>query len=64
MQIPEDILLKYIIHIAETEKRVISYKDCLRFNFQGLGYKMEYGTFRNKISNLIKNKKSCKNLSF
>ena len=60
MRIPKEILLKYIIHIAKTEKRVISYKDCLRFNFEGQEYTMEYGTFRNKISNLIKNKRVVK----
>jgi hypothetical protein len=60
MSIPEDILFKYIIHVAVTEKRVISYKDCIRFYFEEQEYTMAYGTFRNKISNLKKNKKVVK----
>ena len=37
------------------EKRPFSFKDFLRFEVNGKEYKMEHGTFRNKISKLNRN---------
>ncbi len=44
--------MKYIVLV---EKRPFSFKDFLRFEVNGKKYKMEHGTFRNKISKLNKN---------
>ncbi len=57
MFIPEDVLLDYIIFIAMTERRPVSYKDCLYFEFEEQEYRMIHGTFRNKISKLKKSVK-------
>ena len=42
-------------YIVLVEKRPFSFKDFLRFEVNGKEYKMEHGTFRNKISKLNKN---------
>ena len=57
---PGNILLDYIISVAKTERRPVSYRDCLNFEFNGCEYRMAHGTFRNKISNLMKKRKVTK----
>ncbi len=60
MVIPENILLNHIESIAITERRPVSFRDCIYFEYNGYEYKMSHGTFRNKISNLIKKGKVTK----
>lgn len=45
-------LMAYIVLV---EKRPFSFKDFLNFEVNGKEYKMEHGTFRNKISKMNKN---------
>ena len=50
--------MKYISHIVLEEHRPFSYQDFLRFEVDGKEYRMQHGTFRNKISQLIRAEKS------
>lgn len=45
--------MKYISHIVLEDHRPFSYQDFLRFEVDGKEYRMQHGTFRNKISWLI-----------
>jgi len=49
--------MKYISHIVLEEHRPFSYRDFLRFEVDGKEYRMQHGTFRNKISHLIRAEK-------
>ena len=46
-------MMKYISHIVLEDHRPFSYRDFLRFEVEGKEYRMQHGTFRNKISQLI-----------
>jgi hypothetical protein len=45
---------KHIEHITYVERRQFSYRDFLEFKVDGIKHKMAHGTFRNKVSKLIK----------
>lgn len=45
---------KYIEYLVNSEHRPFCFKDFLKFSVGGISYKMVHGTFRNKISKLIK----------
>jgi hypothetical protein len=49
--------MKYISHIVLEDHRPFSYRDFLRFEVDGNEYRMQHGTFRNKISYLIRAEK-------
>jgi hypothetical protein len=51
----DDAILEHMAYIVLIEKRTFSFKDFYRFEVNGKEYKMEHGTFRNKISRLNKN---------
>jgi hypothetical protein len=55
-------MLEHMAYIVFVEKRSFSFKDFLRFEVNGKEYKMEHGTFRNKISKL--NKKGIVELDY
>jgi hypothetical protein len=46
--------MKHIAHIVLEEHRPFSYLDFLQFEVDGKEYRMQHGTFRNKISGLIR----------
>jgi hypothetical protein len=46
-------MMKYISHIVLEDHRPFSYRDFLRFEVDGKEYRMQHGTFRNKISQLM-----------
>lgn len=46
--------LKHFEYLNKVEGKPVSYKDFLRFSVDGRTYCMKHGTFRNKISRLIK----------
>ena len=46
--------MKHISHIVPEDHRPFSYRDFLRFEVDGKEYRMQHGTFRNKISQLIR----------
>jgi hypothetical protein len=50
----DDALFEHILHIVLEENRPFSYIDCLCFNVNGKEYNLRHGTFRNKVSALIK----------
>jgi hypothetical protein len=50
-------MMKYISHIVLEDHRPFSYQDFLRFEVDGKEYRMQHGTFRNKISWLIRTQK-------
>ena len=45
--------MKYISHIVLEDHRPFSYQDFRQFEVDGKEYRMQHGTFRNKISQLI-----------
>jgi hypothetical protein len=47
-------MMKHISNIVLEEHRPFSYRDFLRFEVDGKEYRMQHGTFRNKISQLIR----------
>ena len=51
----DDAMLEHMAYIVFVERRSFTFKDFLRFEVNGKGYKMEHGTFRNKISKLNRN---------
>jgi hypothetical protein len=50
----DDAIGVYMAQLVLEEHRPFSYRDFLHFEVDGIGYKMAHGTFRNKISKLIK----------
>jgi hypothetical protein len=48
-------MYEHMAYIVLVEKRPFSFKDFLNFEVNGKEYKMEHGTFRNKISKLNRN---------
>ena len=44
----------HMAHLVFEEHRPFSYRDFLQFEVDGIDYKMTHGTFRNKVSKLIK----------
>jgi hypothetical protein len=54
MTILDDAMRKHIAYIALTENRPFSYIDFLSFEVDQQHYKMSHGTFRNKISAMLK----------
>ena len=50
----DEAMLKHIEHIIVAEKRPFSYMDFQSFRVQGNEYRMKHGTFRNKISKLVR----------
>ncbi len=50
----DDAMLEHMTYIVFVERRPFSFKDFFRFEVNGKEYKMEHGTFRNKISKLNK----------
>jgi hypothetical protein len=50
----DDAMLEHMAYIVHIEKRPFSFKDFCRFEVKDKEYKMSHGTFRNKISKLIK----------
>jgi hypothetical protein len=53
----DNAMYKHMIHIILSEQRPFSYKDFLRFSVGEKEYSMKHGTFRNKISKLIKSRR-------
>ena len=51
----DDAMLEHMAYIVFVERRPFTFQDFLRFEVNGKEYKMEHGTFRNKISKLNKN---------
>jgi hypothetical protein len=49
-----DVMLNHIQYIVFIEKRPFSYLDFQRFRAQGKEHSMTHGTFRNKISRLVR----------
>ena len=49
-----DAMSKHMRYIVLSENRPFSYRDFLHFQLDGIEYAMKHGTFRNKISKLIK----------
>ena len=49
--------MKYISHIVLEDHRPFSYQDFLQFRVDEKEYKIAHGTFRNKISKLIRDEK-------
>ena len=47
---------KHMAHIVKGEGRSFTYFDFLDFEVDGVTYGMKHGTFRNKISQLIRSK--------
>ncbi|MBV9176508.1 MAG: hypothetical protein JO297_05675 [Nitrososphaeraceae archaeon] len=47
-------MIKYISYIVHQEHRPFSYRDFLRFTVDEKEYEIAHGTFRNKISKLIR----------
>ena len=54
MTILDDAMRKYIEYIVCTERRPFSFVDFLTFEVDQQHYKMSHGTFRNKISAMLK----------
>ncbi len=54
MTILDDAMKERIDHLVSVEYRPFSYRDFLQFEVNGLEHRMCHGTFRNKISKLIK----------
>jgi hypothetical protein len=50
----DDAIDVHMAHLVFEEHRPFSYKDFLHFEVDGTEYKMMHGTFRNKISRLVK----------
>jgi hypothetical protein len=50
-------MMKYISYVVLEEHRPFSYLDFLQFEVDGKEYRMQHGTFRNKISELIRAQK-------
>jgi hypothetical protein len=51
----DDAMAEHMAYIVFQEHRPFSYRDFLHFEVGEREYKMKHGTFRNKISSLIKN---------
>jgi hypothetical protein len=51
----DDAILSHMRYIILQEKRPFSYLDFRRFKVRGEEYNMKHGTFRNKISQLVRN---------
>ena len=51
----DDAMYEHMKYIALVERRQFSFKDFLRFEVNAKEYRMEHGTFRNKISKLNRN---------
>lgn len=47
-------MLEHVAYLVLTEHRPVTYKDFLTFTVDGKQYEMKHGTFRNKISALVK----------
>jgi hypothetical protein len=54
MTILDDAMRKHIEYIVCTERRPFSYIDFLTFEVDQQHYRMSHGTFRNKISAMLK----------
>jgi hypothetical protein len=52
----DDVMLSHIKYIVLQEKRPFSYLDFRSFEVAGQVYNIKHGTFRNKISELIRNR--------
>jgi hypothetical protein len=50
----DEAMLKHMRHIVTNEHRPFSYLDFLAFEVEGHGYHLSHGTFRNKISAIMK----------
>jgi hypothetical protein len=50
----DDVMEQHMAYIVFKEHRPFSYRDFLQFEVEGKEYEMVHGTFRNKISKLIK----------
>jgi hypothetical protein len=50
----DNAMMQHMRYIVSTEKRPFSYLDFLRFEIEGKEYVMKHGTFRNKVSKLMK----------
>ena len=50
----DDAMQEHMAYLVFVERRTFSYLDFLSFEVNGKEYRMEHGTFRNKISNLKK----------
>ena len=50
----DDAMMQHMRYIVFTEKRPFSHRDFLSFEVNDKEYAMKHGTFRNKVSNLMK----------
>jgi hypothetical protein len=53
----DDAMEENMAYIVLSERRPFCYRDFLKFNVNNKEYGMKHGTFRNKISKLVKNGK-------
>ncbi|MBV9176187.1 MAG: hypothetical protein JO297_04040 [Nitrososphaeraceae archaeon] len=53
----DEAMMKHISHIVHEEHRPFSYQDFLRFTVDEKEYETAHGTFRNKISQLMRDGK-------
>jgi hypothetical protein len=49
-----DAMIIHIHHLVHDEQRPFSYLDFMKFEVDGLEFKMTHGTFRNNVSCLMK----------
>jgi hypothetical protein len=49
-----DAMIIHIHHLVHDEQRPFSYLDFMKFEVEGREFKMTHGTFRNNVSNLMK----------
>jgi hypothetical protein len=54
MRETDNAIKQHMAHIVHEEHRPFSYRDFLHFEVDGIVYKMTHGTFRNKVSRLVK----------
>lgn len=50
----DDAVMQHMTHIITEEHRQFFYRDFLHFEVGGVEYEMTHGTFRNKVSRLVK----------
>jgi hypothetical protein len=50
----DEVMLNHMKYIIFNERRPFSYLDFRHFKVQGRDYGMKHGTFRNKISRLVR----------
>jgi DNA-binding transcriptional ArsR family regulator len=49
-----DAMIIHICHLVHDEQKPFSYLDFMKFEVDGLEFKMTHGTFRNNVSSLMK----------